>query len=708
LAIKIIVEDQKIVDVLWPPQLSHQSSEDETADEKIIAMNGLSFGLTIENRENNTTNVTQQFLHRTYAEYLFARYLFKGFLLDDKRHNKLLDDKSASTFIVSTILVKREYNGVQVFFNGMLKELVDDDDEWRKRIIKRDLPDRLKKFSENFYIHILCQGSKGRWFDSENALLFSLSTGNTMIFTLLCDCLDAIFDGKLVQAVMFVFIEVLKFTHFFKVECRCFQRFINYLNFDEDRDMSESLQFFFASNLGYSQWNGEEQRKTVHHLLQFMTNQREAFENYFLNNNELSIQRMLTFFIFNEKYESHLEIFLGLLSRSIAYSNDYKFANLLKGSFYYQKHFIGGRIEKALAVLYELERNNVLILMQCTVLMLEPTAFQKTYIPLTLVEEDVTGMDLNILLERDSYRMTHLHGAAFHGNTEAIEEMLKNISQNLNDPEHTNVADQVINEVMAWDEYGFTPFYVAAACGHKEIYHKMLAFLKQVLPGNTLEKQLIDIQGFVRRALFDAIDSKNIRMFQLILEGLKKELGQKELLQILRHPTRNSVSFFKKCRTKELFNAMAKIVVMGDDNVKDYTELYDLIFYDDRTPRCLEYIDVENLQGLLLLKGVDDFTEKLFDNESVYFTGYSLLSSQILKHFTKDQLEEFVETITSPNRCEQMESSTILKQDQLLPRKTYWGDFLLYNIASCISDNRIILSFFDCFKLLLLTAFLNF
>jgi RNAse (barnase) inhibitor barstar len=412
---------------------------------------------------------------------------------------------------------------------------------------------------------------------------------------------------------------------------------------------------------------------------------------------------MLTFFIFNEKYEGHLEIFLGLLSRSIAYSNDYKFANLLKGSFYYQKHFIGGRIEKALAVLYELERNNVLILMQCTVLMLEPTAFQKTYIPLTLVEEDVTGMDLNIiLLEHDSYRLTCLHEAAFHGNTEAIEEMLKNISQNLNDPEHKNVADQVINEVMAWDEYGFTPFYVAAACGHKEIYHKMLAFLKQVIPDDTLGKHLIDIQGFVHRALSDAINSENLQMFQLILEGLKKELGQKELLQILRLPRfdfpSGIFSFFEESKTKELFNAMAKIVVMRDDNVQDYTDLYDLVFHNHETPSSLQYIDFENLQGLLLLKGVDDFTEKICNNKSGFFNGYSLLSNHLLKQFKKDQLEEFVETITSSNKCKQMESSTILKQDQLLPRNSYWGDFLLYNIASGISDNRIILSFFDCFK----------
>jgi hypothetical protein len=230
----------------------------------------------------------------------------------------------------------------------------------------------------------------------------------------------------------------------------------------------------------------------------------------------------------------------------------------------------------------------------------------------------------------------------------------------------------------------------------------MLAFLKQVLPVDTLAKHLIDEKGFVHRALSDAIDSKKIQMFQLILKAVKKELGQKELLQILRLPRfdfpSGIFSFFEESKTKELFNAMAKIVVMSDDNVQDYTDLYDLVFHNHETPSSLQYIDLENLQGLLLLKGVDDFTEKICNNKSGFFNGYSMLSNHLLKQFKKDQLEEFVETITSPNRCKQMESSAILKQDQLLPRKTYWGDFLLYNIASGISDNRIILSFFDCFK----------
>jgi hypothetical protein len=77
-----------------------------------------------------------------------------------------------------------------------------------------------------------------------------------------------------------------------------------------------------------------------------------------------------------------------------------------------------------------------------------------------------------------------------------------------------------------------------------------------------------------------------------------------------------------------------------------------------------------------------------------------MLSNHLLKYFTKDQLEEFVETITSPNRCEQMESSTILKQDQLLPRDSHWGDFLLSNVNYLRSSGyeEQIFSFFDCFK----------
>ena len=169
-------------------------------------------------------------------------------------------------------------------------------------------------------------------------------------------------------------------------------------------------------------------------------------------------------------------------------SNDFHFAQLLNKVFCSQKLCIDGRIEKALAVLCGLQRHNLLIQMRCTVLTREPKAFHSIYKPIEDEEGEIPA-DVRFLLERDSYCMTRLHRAAFHGNTDAVEEMLERIRQNLADPEQKEVADQVINEVVAQDEYGFTPFYVAAACGHKEIYHKMLVFLKQVLTRTTYKKQ---------------------------------------------------------------------------------------------------------------------------------------------------------------------------------------------------------------------------
>jgi hypothetical protein len=206
LAIKTIVEDQKIVDVLWP-HLPHQSNVEVVAEEKIIAMNSLSFGLTIENDENKT-NATQ-FLHRTFAEYLFAKYLYKGFLLDDDQHNKLLENESIQKLFLNKILSENKYDGVQVFFNSMLKELVDNDQEWRNRIIQRDLPERFTKLAKHLFTQFLRKYpsslfrlqrvTEERSWIFPNALCYSISTGKEKIFKFLCDFLDATFDKKLIQ-----------------------------------------------------------------------------------------------------------------------------------------------------------------------------------------------------------------------------------------------------------------------------------------------------------------------------------------------------------------------------------------------------------------------------------------------------------------------------------------------------------------------------
>jgi hypothetical protein len=516
-----------------------------------------------------------------------------------------------------------------------------------------------------------------------------------------------------------------------------------------------------------------------------MTDQRAAFDKYFIPN--YNTAKMLNFFIFNENYASHLKTFLGLLSRSTAYSDDFKFSNFLKKAFCSKEHFISGRIEKVLITLRGLNKPNLLTQLYGIVLAIEPESFRNIYQPLPLESDsmgkDVTGTDLKILMKRDSYRMTRLHRAAFHGNTKAVDKMLGRIRQNLTNPEQNELAGKIINEIMARDEYGFTPFYVAAVRGHEKIYHKMLTFLKKILPDDLLENHWTHPKGFVHHALSDAIDYENVQMFQLILTAVKKVLGQQELIRILRlHKRYDSNSFFLECKTKELFNEMTKIVVMRDNNVMDYTDFYDLlVFHDAKSIQTLEYIDAENLQGLLLLRGVDEFTKRFLDAISsfvsgirclrlnndgtrlrkpvtrqtldsinLYSIGFPLLTNHLLKHFTKVQLEQFVETVTSKNNWKTIGgtshgvyksvdvndpataesitldlldlgwnreglvfddngdgTTTILIKERQVTRNSYWRDFITSAAASNFTHCEegfgfleIVLRIYDCLKCL--------
>ncbi len=48
--------------------------------------------------------------------------------------------------------------------------------------------------------------------------------------------------------------------------------------------------------------------------------------------------------------------------------------------------------------------------------------------------------------------------SSFFGNTEAVEEIFENIRQNLTNSKHIykDVADRVVNQVIAWDKDGLT------------------------------------------------------------------------------------------------------------------------------------------------------------------------------------------------------------------------------------------------------------
>ena len=87
------------------------------------------------------------------------------------------------------------------------------------------------------------------------------------------------------------------------------------------------------------------------------------------------------------------------------------------------------------------------------------------------------------------------------------------------------VAEWIVNFV-AHDDYGFTPFYVAFACGHKELCTEIMEFLNEVLGRKELEKYWTHENGFLQSAFLEAISFEEIEMFEMILTNSKIILGQ--------------------------------------------------------------------------------------------------------------------------------------------------------------------------------------
>ena len=155
------------------------------------------------------------------------------------------------------------------------------------------------------------------------------------------------------------------------------------------------------------------------------------------------------------------------------------------------------------------------------VLKRDPLSFEEFYQP-QKVKDDELPENMGPLVERDSARMTRLHRAVYYNQERIVDQILGWADDNKNDPK---VTEWIVN-CVARDDCGFTPFYVAFACGHKTLCAKIMQFLNQVLGRKELEKHLAEKKGFVHRALKEAIVFKESEMFEMILTNSKRILGQ--------------------------------------------------------------------------------------------------------------------------------------------------------------------------------------
>jgi hypothetical protein len=86
--------------------------------------------------------------------------------------------------------------------------------------------------------------------------------------------------------------------------------------------------------------------------------------------------------------------------------------------------------------------------------------------------------------------MTHLHRAALLDDEKTVGRLLETvrISYLSNETEAKNLGKEVLYNVIASDEKGITPLYVAAASERTNICRQMLIFLKEMLSEDELRK----------------------------------------------------------------------------------------------------------------------------------------------------------------------------------------------------------------------------
>ncbi|XP_057373261.1 uncharacterized protein LOC130694126 isoform X2 [Daphnia carinata] len=472
LAVETIVTEPNVLKMFWPTEFSGESSDDVVQEES----HSLNYGLTFSNGEGTRP----QFLHRTFAEYFVAKYLYEGFHHDDECHNKLPENEPIRQLILKKILALKQYDGVQVFFDGMVKTLVDEDQEWRKKINHRELPVRLTKMMTHETGEVQP--------DFKKAVHFSILNGKGNIFRLFCDCLDATFErSEVSQFVMSTFFERSSnfYSRTFFEESKFFKRFINYFGIDprdqnvfltDDYHTSTTIEHLIRHMFPYSvcqlKKNRDGHLETLDDFLEFLENRNVAFDECLLKSSEDDrINNALVCLICHDKCRSNLKRFLALLSKSTRYSDDFKFAKFLIKVFKSEKELMTGRIAETVTILDALGRSTLLVQLYGEVLLIDPEAYQHIYQPFRLEENDAIPTDLDILLERDSYGMTLLHRAAFYGDIDIVEQILARLSR----PFPHVRATQAIRGLMLERS---SPFLFATAKNHMQVCLKLLVFLR--------------------------------------------------------------------------------------------------------------------------------------------------------------------------------------------------------------------------------------
>ena len=664
LAIETLFAQKTDVDLLWP----HQSSEEDKTE--VITEYALKFGLTFKTEEESSK---AQFLHRTFAEYLFAKYLYEGFLLDDKKNNNLLSNELSRRLIVNKVMVEDSYDDVRAFLDCMLKDMVENE-EWM-------IPSRLVKFAKEMVYPSIKQSDESSVFPTWKSKAFAiiLHRKNENILTITCDCLGAV-------TMSHFWIYSPFFENFYDQSSTIFKRCLIYYYNVDPQMVSRILEKILYGKMGFNenisiladshQQNLEERRKNFKLVLDFMGKHFKKWKSMQMNRLNLMFghKEILRVFICNTHYEDFITQYLELLAR--LYSDDAtSFVDLLDITLRDRSICApDDRIEQILRTLEKLDQTKVVEGISRIVLKWHPRAFNEFYMP-QIEQGSVLLPDLHLLLEKEPGRMSHLHRVAFHCNTE------RSFRQLLDHASACGIAEEVILDRMTLNtteieqqrenfypikcnedaDLGFTPFYVAATCGNEEVCRITLEFQKNKL-STAQQKDLTNKNGLLNIALWDAVQSANVKMFDLILKLTWKLFGEEFAISLLvsqiphERFTKSAIDLLKsqipdilarqQLKLTSIISACCNTTLINSiaENI-GFKHLRDLLFHDKSTIQRLANVDVETLKGITAVNGCSDWLKRLLEIDLT--EGFRILSKHLFRKLNSANHIEIIRTITS-------------------------------------------------------------
>ena len=424
LAIETIFTDPEKALAFSPYPSLNESLADKEKKEKKRSKLCVRFGLV----KRSSKHEKLQFLHRTFAEYFVAEFLHKGFLLNKRNQNRLLDSESVQNIIIHDIFVKVEYLGVQVFLDSVMMLVVDENEN----LTNYELSQQLKQFSLRFGRTLLSDQYK---FGNSPLFIVALC-GNLNLFDFLCKCLKLVFDKTQFQNIVHL---VLERQNFFYLKFEIFRRYFDYLEDANDACVKNLI----SKMVGYFPFLPKDSAKftKIKHTkraLDFMLNHQQVTKRV-LSKYPWKTTQTVQAFICYEADEDNRLTFFKLISD--LYPNNSYLIDLLRKVniknkkdvnqevlIFEEECWLDSRMEKTLITLRDdIGRTVVVDNMSSLVLRKNPSVFQsiyKPYNPSELKKGCVWSVDKRN--DQDSCKMTLLHRVAFYGKVNIFEELLAN------------------------------------------------------------------------------------------------------------------------------------------------------------------------------------------------------------------------------------------------------------------------------------------